>query len=80
MFRVEIVTLDISLKGRVLCSLMAPFYVQPPVGMSIIVIKWVCGQLVNAALFALTHLNIRTHGATSCAGFTEEACCLNNVP
>lgn len=39
-------------------------------------------QLLNAALFVLTHLEIRTRGlsgATSHAGFTEEACCLNDV-
>lgn len=38
-------TLDISLKGHVLCSLMLPFYMHPPVegeqGGDIIVIIWV---------------------------------------
>ena len=51
MFRVQIDTLDISLKGQVLCSLMLPFYIQPAVGAQIIVVIWGC-----ASSWMLSHL------------------------
>lgn len=64
MFRVEIGTLDISLKGHVLCSLMLPFYMHPAVGGVYCHNLGVC-QLRDAASFVLTPLNIRTQGVTS---------------
>lgn len=60
MFRVQIDTLDISLKGQVLCSLMLPFYLQPAVGDVDYYHNLGLCQLMDAASFVLTPLNIGT--------------------
>lgn len=64
MFRVEIGTLDILLKGQVLCSLMLPFFIQPSSRDEDYCHNLGLCQLMNAASFVLTPLNIRTQGVT----------------
>lgn len=54
MFRVQIDTLDISLKGQLLCSLMLPFHLQQAVGDVDYYHNLGLCQLMDTALFVLT--------------------------